>query len=111
MTVNANKAGLVLGTLIGGWHFLWALVPTGWAQAILNLVFRIHFLAPPYTVQHFQPLLGSILIVTTSASGHGLYSRRPLELDSPIMAARLKVDIWLSRKRPSATHGKLKSAE
>lgn len=70
-TVNPNKAGLVLGTLIGAWHLIWGvLVAVGWAQAILNFVFWIHFLAPPFSVQQFQPGLALILILVTGAIGY-----------------------------------------
>lgn len=72
-TVNPNKTGLVLGALIGGWHFVWAvLVAAGWAQALLNFVFWIHFLAPPYVVKPFHPGVALILIVVTAAIGYAM---------------------------------------
>jgi hypothetical protein len=37
---NPNKVGLVIGVLIGGWHFVWSLlVLIGCAQPILDLIF------------------------------------------------------------------------
>lgn len=70
-TVNPNKAGLVFAALLGGWHFLWAiLVAAGWAQALLNFVFWIHFLKPIYLVEPFRAAVAVILIAVTAALGY-----------------------------------------
>jgi hypothetical protein len=70
-TVNPNKAGLVLGVMLGGWHLLWVLlVAVGWAQPIINFYFRIHFLAPSWTVQGFNAGIAAILILVTSVLGY-----------------------------------------
>ena len=70
-TVNPNKAGLALGAMLGGWHVLWVLlVAAGWAQAIINFYFRIHFLTPAWTVEGFQAGLAATLVVVTSALGY-----------------------------------------
>jgi len=72
-TVNPNKAGLVLGVLIGGWHLLWAiLVAAGWAQVLLNFVFWMHFIRPPYTVGPFSAGIALILIVVTATFGYAM---------------------------------------
>jgi hypothetical protein len=70
-TVNTNRAGLVVGTLIGGWHLLWALlVAAGWAQGFLDFVFWMHFLKPPYVVGAFHAWIAVILIAVTAAIGY-----------------------------------------
>ncbi len=70
-TVNPNKAGLVLGALMGGWHVLWALlVAVGWAQTVINFIFWAHFLTPPYTVGSFHAGTALILIGVTASIGY-----------------------------------------
>lgn len=72
-TINANKAGLVLGALGGGWHFLWALlVAFGWAQSVINFIFWIHFIQPIYVIGPFNAGIALMLIGVTAAIGYAV---------------------------------------
>ncbi|HYL87020.1 MAG TPA: hypothetical protein VE263_22545 [Candidatus Angelobacter sp.] len=69
--VNPHKAGLVLAALLGGWHWIWAmLVALGWAQPVLNFVFWMHFLKPPFSVAPFSAGVAAVLIIVTVALGY-----------------------------------------
>jgi hypothetical protein len=69
--INANRAGLVLGALVGGWHIIWSLmVAVGLAQPILDFAFWIHFVKPIYTVAPFEFAIAATLVVTTTIIGY-----------------------------------------
>jgi hypothetical protein len=58
---NSHKVGLVIGALIGGWHFVWSLlVGIGWA----------HMIKPVYFVKPFDPVAAVALIVITVVIGY-----------------------------------------
>lgn len=71
--IHANKAALVLGALMGGWHLIWAiLVALGWGQKVIDFVLWMHFIKPVYIIDSFKIGTAAVLIVITSAIGYAV---------------------------------------
>jgi hypothetical protein len=68
---NPNKIGVVIGTVLAGWHLAWAaLVLFGWAQSVINFVFWAHMIQPIYVVKPFDPVATATLILVTFLAGY-----------------------------------------
>ena len=71
--IDPFKAGMVLGALMGCWHFLWGvLVAVGAAQTLIDFVLWMHFIKPIYVVAPFNFWTAAVLIVATTIVGFAL---------------------------------------
>ena len=69
--INRHKLGLLFGSFLGLFHFVWAwLVLSGMAQTLTDWIFRLHFIEPPYTILPFNLGAAVGLILVTSATGY-----------------------------------------
>jgi hypothetical protein len=70
-TVNRYRAGLVMASLLGGWHLVWcSLVALSLAQPLIDFVFWMHFIKPVYVIEPFNPGRAAILIAVTATVGY-----------------------------------------
>jgi len=59
------------GAFLALWHTLWALlVWLGAAQWLLDFIFRLHMITPPYKVASFDFLTAAGLVLMTAISGY-----------------------------------------
>jgi len=69
--LSKHKLGVAVGSIIGLYHFVWSiLVALGVAQWLLDWVFKLHFINPPFTVNTFILSYAIVLVATTSALGY-----------------------------------------
>ncbi|MFH1012345.1 MAG: hypothetical protein V1760_01215 [Candidatus Peregrinibacteria bacterium] len=69
--MHNHKVGVVFGLALGILHLAWStLVATGVAQAILNWVYKMHFLNNPFTVAPFNLGTAVTLVVFTTIVGY-----------------------------------------
>lgn len=70
-TIGANTTGLAFGGMLGLWHFIWAvLVALGLAQPLLDTIFRLHMIQPPYAVLPFSASSAVGLVAMTFIVGY-----------------------------------------
>ena len=72
MTVASHptKSALIGGFTLSALHACWILiVASGWAQPLLDFIFKLHMLNSPFVVQPFSILLSLELIALTFVIG------------------------------------------
>jgi hypothetical protein len=61
----------VSGTFLAVWHTLWALlVWLDMAQWLIDFIFRLHMIRPPYQVAAFSFTTAAGLVLVTASSGY-----------------------------------------
>ena len=69
--LRPHFVGFSLAVVLGSFHAVWALLVWGGvAQSLLDFVFRLHMISPPYQVTAFSPLVATELVLVTAAIGY-----------------------------------------
>jgi hypothetical protein len=69
--VHPRSFGFALAVFLGTWHAFWAfLIWAGGAQWLLDFIFRLHMITPPYRVTAFSPFTAAGLVLITAAIGY-----------------------------------------
>ena len=69
--IHPNSVGLALAAFLGTFHAFWAfLIWAGGAQWLLDFVFLLHMITPPYHVTGFNLFTATSLVLVTAAIGY-----------------------------------------
>jgi len=69
--VHPNSFGLAFAIFLGLWHSLWSvLVWIGAAQWLIDFIFRLHMITPPYKIMAFSFGAALSLVAVTSCVGY-----------------------------------------
>jgi len=61
----------VFGVFLAVWHALWAsLVWLGAAQPLIDFIFRLHMITPPYKIDTFNLGTAAALVAVTAGIGY-----------------------------------------
>ena len=68
---NPHSFGLVFGIFLAVWHALWSiLVWIGAAQSLMDFIFRLHMITPPYKIATFHLGTAAALVLVTAGIGY-----------------------------------------
>ena len=68
--MNLIRTSIVGGLCLSSLHFFWAvLVALGWAQPLMDFIFKLHMLNSPFQVQAFDITLALGLVCITFLIG------------------------------------------
>lgn len=68
---HPHSFGLVFGIFLAVWHALWALlVWLGAAQPLMDFIFRLHMITPPYKIDTFNLGTAAALVLVTAVIGY-----------------------------------------
>jgi hypothetical protein len=69
--INPHSFGVVFGIFLAVWHALWSLlVWLGAAQPLIDLIFRLHMITPPYKIDAFNLGTAAALVLVTAVIGY-----------------------------------------
>ena len=68
--INVAKTSLAVGYVIGLYHLAWvALVASGYAKPVMDLILRLHFIQFDYQMAPFDAATGASLVAVTFGVG------------------------------------------
>jgi hypothetical protein len=69
--VQPHRLGYGIAVFLGTFHAFWALLVWGGiAQSLMDFVFRLHMISPPYQVTPFSPWTAAGLVLMTAVIGY-----------------------------------------